>query len=129
MKLAARRRLAALGVLAPPLLWTVLLMFVPYAIMFAYSFYRKQFPVFIPDFQLGNYLLLVSDPQYTNRDALYFHLAESLYLQGKQSTVDSESQAKFAEALPYYERLVTEFEKSEYLAGAQKRISELKNPS
>ena len=73
--------------------------------------------------------ILVSDPQYTNRVALYFHPAESLYLQGKQSTVDSESQAKFAEALPYYERLVTEFEKSEYLAGAQKRISELKNPS
>jgi len=64
MKLAARRRLAVLGVLAPPLLWTLLFMFVPYAIMFAYSFFRKQFPVFIPDFQLGNYLLLLSDPQY-----------------------------------------------------------------
>src|SRR3546814_696908 len=64
MKLAARRRLAHLGVLTPPLLWTVAFMLVPYAIMFAYSFYRKQFPVFIPDFQFGNYLLLLEDPQY-----------------------------------------------------------------
>lgn len=64
MKLTARRRLAHLGVLAPPLLWTVAFMFVPYAIMFAYSFYRKQFPIFIPDFQFGNYLLLLEDPQY-----------------------------------------------------------------
>lgn len=64
MKLATRRRLANLGVLAPPLLWTTAFMFVPYAIMFAYSFYRKQFPVFIPDFQFGNYLLLLGDPQY-----------------------------------------------------------------
>jgi spermidine/putrescine transport system permease protein len=64
MKLATRRRLANLGVLAPPLLWTALFMFVPYAIMFAYSFYRKQFPIFIPDFQFGNYLLLLADPQY-----------------------------------------------------------------
>jgi spermidine/putrescine transport system permease protein len=64
MKLATRRRLTNLGVLAPPLFWTMLFMFVPYAIMFAYSFYRKQFPIFIPDFQFGNYLLLLVDPQY-----------------------------------------------------------------
>ncbi len=64
MRLATRRRLASLGVLAPPLLWTAVFMFVPYAIMFAYSFYRTQFPIFIPDFQFGNYLLLFSDPQY-----------------------------------------------------------------
>ena len=73
--------------------------------------------------------IVKNDPQYTNRDALYFHLAESLYLQGKQIAVEAESNAKFAEALPYYERLVKEFEKSEYLEAAQKRISELKNPS
>lgn len=64
MKLATRRRLAHLGVLAPPLFWTLLFMFVPYAIMFAYSFYRKQFPIFIPDIQFGNYQLLMADPQY-----------------------------------------------------------------
>ena len=32
-----------------------------------------------------------------------------------------------AEALPYYERLVKEFEKSEFLEQAQKRITELKD--
>jgi outer membrane protein assembly factor BamD (BamD/ComL family) len=31
-----------------------------------------------------------------------------------------------AEALPYFERLVNEFEQSEHLAVAQKRIAELK---
>jgi spermidine/putrescine transport system permease protein len=59
-----RRRLAALGVLAPPLGWTLVFMFVPYAIMFTYSFYQKQALVFVPDFQLGNYLLLFEDSQY-----------------------------------------------------------------
>ena len=33
---------------------------------------------------------------------------------------------KTAEALPYYERLVQEFERSDYLEDARKRISELK---
>ena len=32
-----------------------------------------------------------------------------------------------AEALPYFERLVEEFEQSEYLDEAQKRIAELKS--
>ena len=70
--------------------------------------------------------VLNTDPGYSNRDALYYYLAESLYLQSKQM---SESKEKLAEALPYYERLVKEFEKSEYLEAAQKRILELKNPS
>jgi outer membrane protein assembly factor BamD len=73
--------------------------------------------------------VLITDPAYTNRDALYFHLAESLYLQSSQIGEGTESKAKLAEALPYYERLIKEFEKSEYLAAAQKRILELKNPS
>jgi outer membrane protein assembly factor BamD len=73
--------------------------------------------------------IIKNDPQYTHRDALYFHLAESLYLQSKQAVDTADSKAKLAEALPYYERLVKEFEKSEYLAAAQKRIAELKNPS
>ena len=33
---------------------------------------------------------------------------------------------KKAEALPYYERLLREFEQSEYLADTQKRVAELK---
>ena len=68
-----------------------------------------------------------TDPGYSNRDALYYHLAESLYQHSKQ--LGEGGKAKLAEALPYYERLVKEFEKSEYLAAAQKRILELKNPS
>ena len=59
--------------------------------------------------------VLKTDPAYTGRDAVYYHLAESLYRQDKKP-----------EALPYYERLLKEFEKSEYLEAAQKRVVELK---
>jgi len=59
--------------------------------------------------------LLQSDPQYTGRDAVYFHLAEAL------AKVNRE-----AEALPYLQRLVDEFERSEYLEDAKKRMAELK---
>ena len=59
--------------------------------------------------------VLKTDPAYTGRDAVYYHLAESLYRQDKKP-----------EALPYYERLLKEFEKSEYLEAAQKRVMELK---
>jgi outer membrane protein assembly factor BamD len=59
--------------------------------------------------------VLKSDPAFTNRDALYYHLAESLYRTEKK-----------AEALPYYERLLREFEKSQFLEETQKRIAELK---
>jgi spermidine/putrescine transport system permease protein len=64
VKLAQRRRLAIFGVLTPPLLWTLVFMIVPYAIMFTYSFWTKKFPTFVPDFQFGNYALLFADPQY-----------------------------------------------------------------
>jgi len=59
--------------------------------------------------------VLTADPDYTGRDAVYFHLAESLRLTDKN-----------AEALPYYERLLKEFEQSEHLEEARKRIAELK---
>jgi outer membrane protein assembly factor BamD len=59
--------------------------------------------------------LLERDPEYTHRDAAYYHLAESLVKLRRP-----------AEALPYYERLVKEFERSEYLDDAQKRIAEIK---
>jgi len=64
VKLAQRRRLAVLGVLTPPLLWTLVFMLIPYGIMFTYSFWTKKFPTFVPDFQFGNYALLFADPQY-----------------------------------------------------------------
>jgi outer membrane protein assembly factor BamD len=60
--------------------------------------------------------LIKADPEYTRRDAVYFILGESLVKVNRP-----------AEALPYYERLVKEFEQSEYLENAKKRIAELKS--
>ncbi len=59
--------------------------------------------------------VLRSDPEYTGRDAVYYYLAESLMKVERP-----------AEALPYYEKLIAEFEVSEYLEDAQKRASEIK---
>lgn len=60
--------------------------------------------------------LLKGDPDYSSRDEVYFYLAESYTkLKGRE-----------AQALPYYEKLVNEFPKSEHLQDAQKRIAELK---
>jgi outer membrane protein assembly factor BamD len=59
--------------------------------------------------------LIKDDPAFTSRDGAYFYLGESMVLVGRK-----------AEALPLYERLVAEFEKSEYLDQAKKRIDELK---
>jgi outer membrane protein assembly factor BamD len=59
--------------------------------------------------------LLKDDPQFTARDGVYFYLAESLVKAGRPP-----------EALPYYEKLVQEFEQSEYLADTKKRIDEIK---
>jgi outer membrane protein assembly factor BamD len=58
---------------------------------------------------------LKTDPGYTSRDAVYYYLGES-YIKMSRS----------AEALPMFERLVKEFEKSEYLELAHKRIAEIK---
>ena len=62
--------------------------------------------------------LLAEDPEYSGRDAVYFYLGESLIKVNMKT-----------EALPYFDRLVKEFETSEYLARAQKRIEELKAPA
>lgn len=59
--------------------------------------------------------LLKTDPEYTGRDAVYFYLGETLV-----------KLKRGAEALPLYERLVQEFERSDYLQDAQRRIAELK---
>lgn len=59
--------------------------------------------------------LLTADPEYSRRDGAYFYLGEAL-LKVKLP----------AEALPYFERLVKEFEQSEFLGKAQQRITELK---
>ena len=59
--------------------------------------------------------ILDEDPGYTRRDAVYFHLADSL------ATTD-----RGPEALPLFERLVSEFPTTEYLEDASLRIAELK---
>jgi outer membrane protein assembly factor BamD len=61
--------------------------------------------------------VLKDDPGYTHRDDVYFYLAESL-LKGRQKD----------EAIAYYDRLVMEFEVSEHLEDAKKRLVELKSP-
>jgi len=86
-----------------------------------YYFRVKWYPGAIERFRE----ILKSDPNYTNRDAVYYHLAESLY----RSAEAGKEPAKKAEALPYYEQLIKEFEKSEFLAAAQKRVAELKAAS
>jgi outer membrane protein assembly factor BamD len=69
--------------------------------------------------------VLKDDPDFTSRDAVYFYLAESL-IHSAERTPDQLG-ARQAEALPYYERVVNEFEQSEYIERAKKRIVELKN--
>ena len=59
--------------------------------------------------------VLRDDPTYTGRDAIYFYLAESL--------VRSDNTA---EAIPYFQRLLDEFDQSEFLDDAQERLQELK---
>jgi hypothetical protein len=59
--------------------------------------------------------VLQNDPEYTRKDSLYFHLAETL-----------EKSNKKPEALPYYERLLKEYEKSEYLEEATRRVDRLR---
>ena len=89
-----------------------------------YYFRVKWYTGAIPRFQE----ILKTDPEYTKRDAVYFHLAESYYRNSEQLTGD-QATALRAQALPYYERLVKEFSQSEYLEDAQKRIAELKTGS
>jgi outer membrane protein assembly factor BamD len=74
----------------------------------------RAYPSAIPRFRA----LLESDPEYSRRDAVYFYLAETLEKSG--------SPTGKTEALPYYERLVKEFETSEFLEEARKRIELLK---
>lgn len=56
--------------------------------------------------------LLKRDPQFGGRDAVYYYLGESICVAGKP-----------AEALPVYDRLVKEFETSDYLERAAKKVA------
>ena len=60
--------------------------------------------------------LLKSDPEFTGRDKAYYLLAASY-----------EKLRQPAQALPLYERIVNEFEQSDYLDLARKRIADLKS--
>ena len=59
--------------------------------------------------------ILRQDPTFTGRDGVYFFLGESLIKVNRQ-----------AEALPYFEKLIDEFQESEHLEEARKRITGLK---
>jgi outer membrane assembly lipoprotein YfiO len=59
--------------------------------------------------------VLKEDPEYSKRDAVYYYLAESLARSSKP-----------AEAVPYFERVLTEFQQSEHTGDAKKRLAELK---
>jgi outer membrane protein assembly factor BamD len=58
--------------------------------------------------------LLREDPGYSGRDAVYFYLAES-YARADNT----------AEAVPYLERLLAEFDASEFREDAEQRLQEL----
>jgi outer membrane protein assembly factor BamD len=59
--------------------------------------------------------VLKEDPGFSRRDGLYYYLADSLARTDKK-----------AAAIPYFERLLKEFDKSEFRDDAQKRLEELK---
>jgi outer membrane protein assembly factor BamD len=59
--------------------------------------------------------LLEKDPEFTRRDAALFYLAESFDKVGRP-----------AEALPYYDRLLKEFEQSEFLERAKLRADDIR---
>ena len=76
-------------------------------------YYRVQwFPGAIDRFRE----VLRDDPEFSGRDEIYFYLAESLARTDKN-----------AEAIPYLERLLAEFDSSEHLEDARIRLEELKN--
>ena len=74
-------------------------------------FRRKWYAGAIPRLQ-G---VLKDDPSYTHRDEVYYYLGETYYAVSRPK-----------EALPYFDKLVTEFKVSEYLQKAQVRLAELK---
>ena len=60
--------------------------------------------------------VLKQDPEYPDRDAVYYFLAESLVKSSKP-----------AEAVPYYDHLVKEFDHSDYLVDARHKLETLGN--
>ncbi|MDH6233881.1 spermidine/putrescine transport system permease protein [Mesorhizobium soli] len=66
MSVQRRQRFGAFAALfSVPFLWALVFMIVPYLVMISVSFWTRQFPLFVPDFQFGNFVQIFSDPQYT----------------------------------------------------------------
>ncbi len=82
-----------------------------YGVAYFYVRTQKFPPAAIDRFKT----LLKDDPEYSRRDAVYFYLAQSLMKMQKP-----------AEALPYLDRLLSEFEQSDYLENAKKLAADLK---
>lgn len=61
--------------------------------------------------------VLRDDPEFSGRDKLYFHLADSI--------VKSDNR-RAAEAVPYFQKVLDEFKTSEYAEKTQARLKELK---
>jgi outer membrane protein assembly factor BamD len=77
-----------------------------------YHYYRvRWYPGAVDRFKT----LIDRDPEFTRRDAVYFYLGEC-YVKG----------GKPAEGLPYFDRILKEFEQSEFLEEAQKRVDSIK---
>ncbi|BCM87926.1 ABC transporter permease [Methylobacterium indicum] len=65
MSFVTRRNAPAfLALFSGPFLWILVFMIIPYVVMISVSFWTRQFPLFVPDFQWGNYAKIVLDPQY-----------------------------------------------------------------
>lgn len=71
----------------------------------------KWYPGAIDRFQA----ILKADPQFSGRDGVYFYLAQALVKMNRP-----------AEALPQLQKLVDEFEQSQYLLEGQKLMAEVK---
>jgi len=63
--------------------------------------------------------VLMEDPGYTHRDEVYYYLAESLIKGSPNKKLGAD------EAIPYYNRLLTEFPMSDHADEVRKRLAEL----
>jgi outer membrane protein assembly factor BamD len=60
--------------------------------------------------------LLKQDPDYSNRDQVWYYMAETMMIVKQQPA-----------ALPFYEKVVTEFPQSKFAEASKKRIAEIKH--
>ena len=65
--------------------------------------------------------VLKEDPEFTGRDGVYFHLADSLL----KADTTADKKTSRAQAIPYLERLLSEFAQSEFADQARERLKAL----